>query len=152
MNNSETFTILSVGAPLVEVKGQGPYADLLGGVSVPDGVSTTAPVSLLNDPVRVWRVDAPANVQATVAITDTPFNLGALVQVRRCVPVRVRWWWIARWPRLAALCQRWAFWLFALWNLYTDWPACDWQNIGDGNSLSVNAQGGDLIVVTFVSP
>jgi hypothetical protein len=149
MRKTETFTILSSGASLIEVKGQGPYANLLGGISVADGVPLTAPVSLL----RVWRVDAPPSIQATITITNTPFGLGALTQVRRCVPLTMRIRWIAAWPRLAAFLRCWVSWLYALWNLYTDIvPKCEWTNIGDSDGTTVNAQGGDLVVVTFVSP
>jgi hypothetical protein len=157
MSNDETFTILSVGAPLVEVDGDGPTLYRPDGVAVPDGIATTAPVHLLTAPVRRWLVDAQTSVQATVSITDSPF--GAFVGVRRCVsPIEPVPWsdWLAirRWPRLRAFLERHARSLLALWYLYTDQqPApCKWQDIGDNNRTSVDVRGGDLVVVTFVTP
>jgi hypothetical protein len=156
MSNNSTFTILSNGASLVEVQGDGPYSDLPGGLAVPDGVPTIGPVDLLNGFIRKWRVDAPASVQATVAITDSP--VGALVGLRRCIaPLRpLPWWWflaIDRWPRLCAVLQRRAPTIAALWYLCTDWTGpCDWKDVGDNNGMQVTAQGGDVVVVTFVSP
>ena len=159
MSNNSTFTIVSSGAPLVEVEGQGPAIDLPGGLGVPDGVPTMAPVDLLNAPTRVWRVNAPSSVPATVAITDTPWSLGAVVQVRRCVsPLRVRaWWWrlfaVERWPRLRAALRDRAPSLVALWHLYADdTEPCDWQNVVDGSAMKVSARGGDLVVVNFATP
>jgi hypothetical protein len=154
MSNNETFTILSVGAPLVEVGGDGPTTDWPGGVSVPDGAPTTAPVSLLNEWVRRWRVDAPSNVQANVSITDSPF--GALVGIRRCVSTfrPLKLWDVARWPWWEVQLKRFTPSLVALWNLYSA-PvpaACTWKDIGDNNGMQVTARGGDLVVVTFVSP
>lgn len=157
MSNDETFTILSTGAPLVEVDGDGPTTDRPGGVAVSDGVPATAPVHLLTEWVRRWRVDAPATTTASVAITDSPF--GALVGVRRCVsPFRPLPWWrflaIDRWPWLRDTLRMRAPSLAALWTLYTDQtPAsCIWQDVGDNNGTQVTARGGDLVVVTFVSP
>lgn len=78
----ETFTIVSTGAPLVEVSGDGPFVDLRDGLAVPDGVPTIGQVDLVDGFYRFWRVDA-RDVQAKVAITDSPF--GALLDVRRRV-------------------------------------------------------------------
>src|SRR5258706_12746031 len=123
MSNNETFTILSTGAPLVEVDGTGPTTDRPGGLDVPDGVSTTAPVHLLTDFIRRWRVNAPLSVQATVSVTDSPF--GVFVGARRCVTAAATppWWRhlaVGRWPWLrAALKKRAPSWL-ALWYLFTD--------------------------------
>lgn len=157
MSNNETFTILSTGAPLVEVDGDGPTTDRAGGVEVQDGVPTTAPVHLLTEWVRRWRVDAPSTVQATVSITDSPF--GAFVGLRRCVaPVQPLKWWrylaIERWPWLRAVLKRRAPSVVALWHLYTDdTPTpCNWQDVGDNNGTEVQARGGDVVVVTFVVP
>jgi hypothetical protein len=157
MSNDETFTILSVGAALVEVDGDGPTTDRLGGVAVPDGVATTAPVHLLTEWVRRWRVDAPPTTQATISITDSPF--GALVGLRRCVaPFRPLPWWrflaIDRWPWLRDLLRKRASSLAAIWTLYTDSsPApCNWQDVGNNAGMQVVARGGDLVVVTFVTP
>src|SRR5207302_7896015 len=92
MSKDSSFTILSTKAPLVEVRGDGPIADVPGGLSIPDGAATTAHVDLLNAPVRRWRVDAPSSVKTAVVITDSPF--GAFVGVRRCAAgVRPLKWW-----------------------------------------------------------
>ena len=154
MSNDETFTIVSVGAPLVEIDGDGPTTDRTGGVGVPDGVPTTAPLHLLNEWVRRWRVDAPPTTQASVSITDSPF--GAMVGVRRCVAPPLKWWHplaVDQWPRLRDLLRRHAPSLVALWYLYTDTTlSCTWKDIGNNDATAVNVRGGDLVIVTFVVP
>lgn len=78
----ETFTIVSTGASLVEVDGDGPATDLPGGLAVADGVPTIAPVDLLTGFERFFRVDAGPSVTAKVNVSESPF--GALLTVRRC--------------------------------------------------------------------
>jgi hypothetical protein len=178
MSSNETFTILSVGASLVEVDGSGPTTDRPSGLDVPDGVPVTAPVHLLTEFVRRFRVDAAPSVQATVTITDSPF--GVFVGVRRCVPLaRKAPWWrflaVTRWPRMRGAIKRVSPSLLALWYVLTDEapPAapsttngarahdalaptaklCAWQDVGgDDITNQVTAHGGDLVVVTFVTP
>jgi|SRR5581483_81014 len=156
MNDNETFTILASGAPLVEVQGDGPYSDLPGGLTVSDGVATTAPVHLLTDFVRKWRVDAAPTVQATVAVTDSP--LGAYLSVRRCIPRPLPWrWWCplaaASWPRVQATLKRLSPSMLAVWNLYTDEiQTCQWRDVGSGSISQVSVRGGDVVVVAFESP
>jgi hypothetical protein len=178
MSTDSTFTILSVGAPLVEVDGDGPANDVAGGLHVPDGVPVKAAVDLVNAPVRRFRVDAAPAIHTTVAITDAPMSLGALLRVRRCVPlVQPSPWWrfyaVARWPRLRAVLKRHAPNLLALWYLLTDDDppaapsatngarahkpfspvklACSWRDVGHEESSFVEAHGGDLVVVNFVN-
>jgi hypothetical protein len=166
--SNRTFTILAIGAPLVEVDGTGPTTDRPSGLLVPDGVPTTAPVELLTRPVRRFRVDAAPSVSAHVTITDSPF--GAFVGLRRCtrpkllginrivVTDRLRAVLAAeRWPRLRTIVKLASPSALALWHLFTDEEvpaasACTWQDVGDDNTNQVTAQGGDLVVVTFVVP
>jgi hypothetical protein len=179
MSNQSTFTILSIGAPLVEVDGDGPTTDRRGGLNVPDGVPVTVPIDLLNGRVCRWRVDAAPGVEATVAITELPSILDCLVQVRRCVPFGSPPWWhlftVARWPSLRAVLKRRAPSLLALWYLFTDEdpvaaPSATngarmhqpfasssfrrfstWRIVGDDGTGHADVHGGDLVVVTFVS-
>ena len=171
------FSILSTNAPLVEVSGDGPTKDLPNGLAIPDGALITSGVDLLDAPIRRWRVDAAPAVQTKITITDSPF--GVFVGVRRCVPLapRVPWWRflsVTRWPRLRAALKDRASALVALWYLLTeeDPPAapsatngarahapfvapaqmCAWQDIGDHITNEVTAYGGDLVIVTFVTP
>jgi hypothetical protein len=175
--SNQTFTIVSVGAPLVEVDGTGPTTDRPSGLDVPDGVPITAPVHLLTEFVRRFRVDAPPSVQADVTIPDSPY--GVFVGVRRCLPLarKAPWWRFlaaTRWPRLRAALKDRAPSLLALWYLFTDedppsapsatngarahepfTPAaqmCAWRDVGDDITNQVTAHGGDLVVVTFVVP
>jgi hypothetical protein len=175
--SNRTFTILSVGARLVEVDGDGPTTDRPDGITVPEGVPTIAPLHLLTQPVLRWRVDAAPSVQAKVSITDSPY--GVFVGVRRCVPLApaapwLRFLAVTRWPRLRAALKRRAPSLLALWYLLTDEdppaapsatngerareaftpPAklCEWRNVGDDETNEAVANGGDLVVVTFVTP
>jgi hypothetical protein len=174
---NRTFTIQSIGAPLVEVDGTGPTTDRPEGLDVADGMPLIAPVHLLSEPVRRWRVDAPPAVQAKVSITDSPF--GVFVGVRRCVPLAARapWWRflsVARWPRLRAALKDRMPSVVALWYLLTDEDPpgapsatngarsrepfaataklCAWRDVGDDLTNEVTAYGGDLVIVTFVSP
>jgi hypothetical protein len=179
MSDKTTFTILSTGAPLVEVDGDGPTTDRLGGLNVLAGVPVTVPIDLHNGRVRRWRVDAAPGVEATVAITGLPSSLGCLVQVRRCVPFASPPWWhfftVTRWPSLCAVLKRRAPSLLALWYLFTDEdpPAAPsatngarahqpfasisslrfstWQNVDDDGADRADVHGGDLVVVTLVS-
>jgi hypothetical protein len=152
---SQTFSILSVGAPLVEVIGDGPALIRPGGLVVPDGKLTTAPVRLLDDFIRRFRVVGPPTVRATVTVTDSPF--GVFVGVRRCVPLVSAWARLVapeRWPRLRTVVKRVSPSAVALWHLFADEePApCRWRDIGDDNTNRVSVRGGDLVVVTFVVP
>jgi hypothetical protein len=167
----------SVGAPLVEVDGTGPTTDRPEGLDVPNDVLLTAPAHLLTEPIRRWRVDAPPSVQTRVSITDSPF--GVFVGVRRCVPLvsKAPWWRflaVYRWPRLRAVLKKRVPALVALWYLLTDedppaapsatngkrshapfvQPAatCAWRDVGDDLTSEVTAHGGDLVVVTFLTP
>lgn len=165
MSNDSTFTILSTNAALVEVSGDGPISDVPGGLAIPDGAATTAPVDLLNAPVRRWRVDAPPTVQTAVVVTDSPY--GVFVGVRRCSPPpakRSRQQSLATQVlmginrivvadgRLRAFFKRRAPSLLALWYLFCDdVQPCTWGDVGDGASNQAQARGGDLVVVTFVS-
>ena len=150
---SETFTISSEGARLVEVDGSGPYSDRPGGVSVADGVPTIAPVHLLTEYVRRWRVDAVPSVQARVKVTDSPF--GVFVGVRRCVASRRAGWLnrlTVRWPWVGVTNGR-ASTLRALWNLLTgEAQACTWRDVGDNLGDEVIASGGDVVVAIFGVP
>lgn len=155
MSNDETFTILSVGAPLVEVVGEGPATNRPDGLTVPDGVPVTAPVHLLDEWVRYWCVDAAARVAATVTITDSPF--GAFIDVNRCVPRPIRWWHpigIDQWPRLRDPLRRRLPLVAALWTLFTDESLmpCSWTNVGETSEGPAAVRGGDVIRVTFVTP
>jgi hypothetical protein len=154
MSNDSTFTILSTKAPLVEVTGDGPSADIPGGVLISDGAATKVDADLLNAPIRRFRVDASSAVQTSVVVTDSPF--GAFLQTRRCVAGRLPWWSFMaaeRWPRLRAKLKRHGEWLVALWYLLTDYAQpCTWTNIGEGDSAQTQARGGDIVVVTLVSP
>lgn len=150
--NSPDFTISAIGAPLVEVIGDGPYTDRAGGLSVPDGVPTSSTVDLLNEWVRRWRVDAPPTTQVAVALLDSPY--GALVDVRRCeVVMPVRWWQriieVRRWPWFRAFATERAAVARPVTN---DAAACVWRGVSSRNWESVNARGGDVVVVTFVEP
>jgi hypothetical protein len=153
MSNDQTFTILSTNAPLVEVNGDGPIADVQGGLAIPDGAATTARLSA---PIRRWRVDAPPVAQTAVVVTDSPY--GAFVGVRRCVSsAAAPKWWRAlaadRWPRLRAVLKRCAPSALALWHLFTDdVRPCTWRDVGEGLDSHAQARGGDLVVVNFVSP
>ena len=128
MSPNDTFTITSVGARLVEVEGNGPHKDLPDGLGVSDGVPTIAPVCAHHATVRRWRVAAPSSVTATVSVTSTP--LLAFVGVRRRRP--------DRWPRLSEILRRLRL------------VRSGWEDIDDGARIRVTAQGGDLIVVTFL--
>ena len=156
MRNEPTFTLLSTNAALVEVSGDGPISDVPGGLTIPDGAATTARVDLLNAPVRRWRVDAPAAVKSAIVVTDSPY--AAFVGVRRCVaPVEPAKWWrflaVERWPWLRAVLKRRAPSMLALWSLFTDdAQPCAWRDVNDGGSNQAQARGGDLVVVSFVSP
>jgi hypothetical protein len=156
MRTSSTFTILSTNAQLLEVSGDGPIADVPGGLTIPDGAATTAPVDLLNAPIRRWRVDAPRNAKTSINVSDSPF--GAFVQIRRCEPAAppATWWsclTVERWPRLSAFLKRRAPSILQLWYLFeADVRPCTWQDVGDGNTSQAEGRGGDLVVVTFVSP
>jgi hypothetical protein len=174
---SDKFSILSTHAPLVEVAGDGPTTDVAGGLAISSGALTTGRVDLLNGPVRRWRVDAPPSVQTRVSVTDSPY--GVFVRLRRCVPLarRAPWWRflsVTRWPRLRARLQERAPNLLAVWYLLTDEdpPAapsatngarahppftvdgqlCAWRDVGDDITSEVTAFGGDLVIVTFISP
>lgn len=163
MSNDSTFTILSTNAALVEVSGDGPISDVPGGLAIADGAATKAPVDLLNAPVRRWRVDAPPTVQTAVVVTDSPY--GAFVGVRRCSPPPARPQSLTSQllaginrivvtnGRIRAALKRCAPSLLALWYLFTDdVQPCTWGDVGDGASNQALARGGDLVVVTFVSP
>jgi hypothetical protein len=127
MSNSSSFTISSVGASLAEVIGDGPYSFLSGGVYVPNGTPTTAPVDLLNGWERRWRVIAPVTKQATVSITESPY--GAFLQLRRCVPL----------PLLHG----------SLRHLLSVRLPCAWEDVGANNNNQLTAHGGDVVVVVF---
>ncbi len=128
MSPNDTFTITSIGAPLVEVRGDGPHQDCPHGLTVSDGVPTIAPVAAHYATVRRWRVVGPRSVRATVSVTSTP--LLAYVGVRRRIP--------GKWPRLTEILRRLRL------------VRSDWQDIDDGARIRVTAEGGDLIVVTFL--
>lgn len=153
---SQSFTILSTQAPLVEVDGDGPANDRPSGVLAAAGVPTTTPVDLLNGFFRRFRVDAPSTTQTVVAITASPF--GAFVALRRCVAVPQKRAGILspqRWPKVRDTVRRFVPTVGALWHLLTDdfaVPNCRWQSIGDGDHDHVIARGGDVVVVTFVVP
>jgi hypothetical protein len=152
---SQTFTILSTRAPLVEVDGDGPTIDRVGGLRIADGASTTAPVDLLNGFIRRFRVDAPPTTQTVVAVTESPF--GAFVGVRRCVPVPPKkrsLFSVNRWPMVRDAIMRIAPSIGALWHLFTDDGAvpCRWEAVGNDDHDHVLARGGDLVVVAFVVP
>jgi len=153
---SQTFTILSTRAPLVEVDGDGPTVDRAGGLRIADGASTVAPLSLLDGFIRRFRVDAPTSTQTVVAVTSSPF--GAFVGLRRCVSTakakRAGLFSVNRWPSVRDAVMRVAPSIGALWHLLTDEPArpCRWQSIGNDDHDHVLARGGDLVVVTFVVP
>jgi hypothetical protein len=155
---SRTFTILSTNAPLVEVDGDGPTVDRPGGLTVVDGVATTAPVALLNGFIRRFRVDAPSTTKTIVVVTESPF--GAFVGLRRCVPTptkkRAGIFSVDRWPRVRRAMMRVAPTVGAIWHLLTAdvlaSPSCTWKDIGDDVHDTVIARGGDLVVVTFVVP
>jgi hypothetical protein len=152
-SDGKLFTILSTRAPLVEVGGHGPTFDLPGGVTVADGAATSARVDLLDGFIRRWRVDAPVKVQTAVVVTDSPF--GAFVTVRRCVNSmkEPKWSQINRWPRLRLALKRRVPSLLALWYLLADdTQPRTWRDVNDGASNQALAHGGDLIVVSFVSP
>jgi hypothetical protein len=138
------FTISTSDAPLVEVSGHGSYADREGGLSVPAGIETTAPVKLLTDFIRAWRVDAPSTIETTVRVVRSPF--GALVGVRRCMNSGAHSRWSVR-------CISFRLWpgkcLLRLIPLTTP---CEFEDIGDGESDEVTARGGDVVVVEFVVP
>src|SRR5262245_42305722 len=127
----QKFSILSTGAPLVEVNGSGPFSIRAGGLRIADGALKTASVELLSRPVRQFRVDAPASVRTLVSVTESPY--GVFVGVRRCVPVALtqagRVFAVARWPRLRAVMRRVSPSLVALWHLLSDEsPArCTWR-------------------------
>lgn len=159
MSKDSSFTILSLGAPLVEVDGSGPTTDRPGGLAVADGVPTTDHVDLLAGFERTWRVDAPPAITAAVSVTDSPY--GVFVTARRCSSPPRRHWWrtfsVSRWPRLRAWLKRHAPTLLALWYLYCDEEepvpaACTWKDLGIGDTNHVTVHGGDLVVVTFVAP
>jgi hypothetical protein len=156
MRHSETLTILSTNAPLVEVSGDGPTSDIRGGLTIPDGAAITAPVDLLNAPIRRWRVDAPPSVKTAVVVTDSPY--GAFVGVHRsATPIEPRRWTshlaASGWPWLHGVLKQHAPSVLALWNALTDdVQPCTWHDVGDGASNQAQARGGDLVVVHFVSP
>jgi hypothetical protein len=178
MSKSQTFTILSVGAPLVEVDGTGPTTDRPSGVIVPDGVRINARVQLRKEFVRRFRVDAPPSTRAVVSIAESPY--GVYLRVRRFVPLATAapWWRflaVSRWPRVRDALKRRASSLLALWYLLTDEdpPAAPsatnghreqqpftpsakmfaWRDVGSDDVTSqVTAYGGDLVIVTFVNP
>jgi hypothetical protein len=138
------FTIASSDAPLVEVSGREPYADRAAGLSVPAGAETTAPVKLLTDFIRAWRVDAPSTTETMVRVVRSPF--GALVGARRCVNGRARSRWSLRWLVVRLLPGK------CLLRLLPLATPCEWEDIGDGDSDEVTARGGDVVVVKFVVP
>jgi hypothetical protein len=170
------FSILSTNAPLVEVVGEGPTQDLPDGLAIPDGALIAGRVDLLNAPIRRWRVDAPPATQTKVTVSDSPF--GVFVRLRRCVPLaRKAPWWrffaVARWPRIRDALKDRAPSLLAVWYLVTDQDPpsaptatngvrghepfvagaqlCAWRDVGDDLTNEVSANGGDLVIVTFVS-
>jgi hypothetical protein len=159
---SQTFTIVSSHAPLVEVDSagpsvsEGPFVDRTGGLAVVPGVLTTAPVSLLNGFIRRFRVDASRSTNTMVAVTESPH--GALVGLTRCVPVatmeRNTIFSVKRWPRLYRGAMRVAPGLAAHWHLRTNlsWAPCRWEAVSDGISDHVVAQGDDVVIVLFVVP
>jgi hypothetical protein len=152
---SESFSILSTNAPLIEVIGDGPIYDRPNGLTVPDGATAIGPVDLLNAPIRRWRIDAPASVKTDVVVTHSPF--GAFVTVRRCVtkqpPSRWRHLHPSRWPKLSRGLKRRTPSILALWHLFaSDAQPCVWQDVNDGNGNQAQANGGDLVIVAFVSP
>jgi hypothetical protein len=134
-----SFTIESIGAQLIEVEldadGLGKYAVRSDGVTVPDGVATTAPIDLATETVRVWRVDGDIFDEAQVTVTDSPF--GASITRRRYLVDRDDPALLAHlpWLRLPS----------------TAFPG-QWS---DGKTVSgdegVTARGGDLVVVTFAT-
>jgi hypothetical protein len=153
---TDTCTILSTNAPLVEVSGDGPIYDVPRGATIPDGAATTTDVDLANAPIRRWRVDASPNVRTAVVVTDSPY--GAFVGVRRraAAPAATRGWpcvVLRHWQRVRGLLRRYAPRLVTPWcSLANDSSRAAWREIGQGSSHLAEAHGGDLIVVRLVSP
>jgi hypothetical protein len=148
------FTIGSTHARLVEVSGSGPYADRPGGLVVSPGAPVTAPVSLLNDFIRSFRVDAPVTMQTTVRVSQSPF--GAFAGVRRCVRRASLWrralgYFVGRllsWKELRAGQANDGRTPLLRDALY----ACAWKDVVPNDGDEVTARGGDVVVVTFVVP
>lgn len=153
MSQSSTFTILSNGAPLVEVTGDGPFTDPAGGLAVPNGVPTIGTVDLLNQPLRKWRVNAEPTTTATVSVPNTPDDLGAFLQVYRCVadifflPSRLRS------LVLGLLKRREPVGAFVVAAAATsEYPStCKWQLVNTAPD-AITARGGDVVAVAFVTP
>ena len=147
---NQKFSILSTGAPLVEVNGNGPYVDHLSGLRIADASLKHAPVELLTHPVRRFRVDAPPSVRTIVAVTDSPF--GASLRVRRRAPLSPRRFFaVTRWPRLRSVVRTLSPSLVALWHLFTDESPRQsvWRDVCERDSHQVAALGVDLVVVAF---
>lgn len=156
MKHLNMFAILSTTAPLVEVVGDGPSCDLVGGLTVPDGAVTVAPMRSHQPIARRWRVDAPADVHTSVVVTKSPHGAALSVRRQHGSPQQagsLLWQKLGGWPtfrRVRHALQR----IRTLSGVLDRSSANDrgWCDIGgDARSASqVQAHGGDIVSVTFM--